>query len=47
MLGQYVMFYGLRPNKFLNIELVENMTKNEKISALPAQEISTKFMAIP
>lgn len=39
MLGQYVMFYSLQPNKLLNIELVENMTQNEKISALLAQEI--------
>ncbi len=35
MLGQYVIFYSLQPN----IELVENMTQNEKISALLSQEI--------
>ncbi|MCU7798657.1 MAG: hypothetical protein KZQ70_00590 [gamma proteobacterium symbiont of Lucinoma myriamae] len=39
MLGQYVMFYSLQPNQLLNIELIENMTQNEKISALLAQEI--------
>ncbi|MCU7939997.1 MAG: hypothetical protein KZQ64_15220 [gamma proteobacterium symbiont of Bathyaustriella thionipta] len=39
MLGQYVMFYSLQPNQLLNVELIEGMTQNDKISALFAVEI--------
>lgn len=39
MLGQYVMFYSLQPNQLLNIELIPDMSEDEKVSALLTKEI--------
>lgn len=47
MLGQYVMFYSLQPNQLLNIELIQEMTEDEKISALLGHEIMPNSWPYP